>query len=419
MQVLFDMSVLGTGHHNRLAKTGVFRVVEQLADGLAASADCAVTFCASRYNRTQCGDYLSVHGNSAHLAESSISWLARVYDKIDYVDGCIGGSKISVYHSRLLGLAYSAGLRCLSPVDSRTLAEADIYHSPFDPLPGILRSSGKRPLPFLTVYDLIPLKFPQFFPEFGARMMRERIASCDDRTTFICISEATRRDLCEFFPTINPARTVVTPLAASELFTPCKDTEVILKLKVKYGVPEDAGYLLSVCTIEPRKNLKQTIKSFARLLRQEHIDDLWLVLTGADGWNESSITDEIGNSGAAERIILTGYVPDDELPALYSGAVAFVYPSLYEGFGLPPLEAMQCGTSVITSNTSSLPEVVGDAGIMVDPVDSDALCQGMLELYRSPQLCREMRLKGLQRSTGFSWERTVRETIMAYRRALK
>lgn len=415
MRVLFDISVLGSGHQNRLARTGVFRVVEQLAAGLAASADCRVTFCASRYNRTQCNDYLSIVSSSIPLAESSLPWLAKIYDRIDPVDGSIAGSSWNVYHSRLMGLAYSAGLRCLSPVDSKTLAEIDIYHSPFDPLPRILRSSGKLPLPFLTVYDLIPLKFPQFFPEFGARMMRERLASCNERTTYLCISQATQRDLCELFPMIDPARTVVTPLAASSLFRPCESDAEIGAVKVKYGVPTDAAYLLSVCTLEPRKNLQQTINSFARLVRQERIKDLWLVLTGADGWNDRDIARTIDDSGVRERIITTGFIPDEDLSALYSGAAAFVYPSLYEGFGLPPLEAMQCGTPVITSNTSSLPEVVGDAGIMVDPADTDALCQGMLDLYRSPQLRREMRRMGLQRAAGFSWEWTVSETIKTYR----
>lgn len=419
MQILFDISVLGSGYQNPLARTGVFRVVEQLAAGLVASGDCQVTFCASRYNRSQCSGYLSSVNNRTPLAQPCPPWLSGIYDRIDPVDGTIGGGSCSVYRSRLLGLAYSLGLRCLSPVDESALAAADIYHSPFDPLPRSLRRTGTRSLPFLTVYDLIPLKYPRLFPEFGARMMRERLASCNERTTYLCISEATRRDLCELFPAIDPARTVVTPLAASDLFRPCDSADEIGSVKARYGVPADAGYLLSVCTLEPRKNLQQTIASFARLVRQEHIEDLWLVLTGTEGWDDGAITRAIDASGVKERIISTGFVPDEALPALYGGAVAFVYPSLYEGFGLPPLEAMQCGTPVITSNTSSLPEVVGDAGIMVDPADGDALCQGMLELYRSPELRREMSRKGLLRAAEFSWERTVRETISAYHEAIR
>lgn len=418
MQVLFDISVLGLGYQNPLARTGVFRVVEQLAAGLVASDDCQVTFCSSRYNRSQCSGHLSTVNNRTPLAKPSPPWLSVIYDRIDPVDGTIGGSGLSVYRSRLLGLAYSVGLRCLSPVDRGTLAKADIYHSPFDPLPRSLRTAD-RPLPFLTVYDLIPLKYPHLFPEYGARMMRERLASCSERTTYLCISQATQRDLCELFPTIDSARTVVTPLAASELFRPCESYTEVNTMKARYGIPADASYLLSVCTLEPRKNLQQTITSFARLLAQEQIKDLWLVLAGADGWNDGTIVRAINDSGVKERIITTGFVPDEDLSPLYSGAAAFVYPSLYEGFGLPPLEAMQCGTPVITSNTSSLPEVVGDAGIMVDPRDGDALCQAMLDLYRSPGLRQEMSSKGLLRAAGFSWERTVRETISAYHAAMQ
>ncbi len=418
MRVLFDISVLGTGHHNRLAKTGVFRVVAQLATGLVASDDCQVTFCASRYNLSQCSGYLSSVNNRTPLAKPFPPWLSGIYDRIDPVDGTICGGSFSVYRSRLLGLAYSLGLRCLSPVDESTLAAADIFHSPYDPLPRSLQRAGTRPVPFLTVYDLIPLKYPQLFPEFGARMMRERLASCSGRTTYLCISEATRRDLCELFPAIDPARTVVTPLAASDLFRPCDSADGILAVKARYGVPADAAYLLSVCTLEPRKNLQQTIGSFARLVRQERIQDLWLVLTGAEGWDDGAVVRAIDDSGVRERIITTGFVPDEDLSALYGGAVAFVYPSLYEGFGLPPLEAMQCGTPVITSNTSSLPEVVGDAGIMVDPSDAEALCQAMLDLYHSAELRRQMSMKGIQRAASFSWERCVRETVQAYRRAL-
>jgi glycosyltransferase involved in cell wall biosynthesis len=393
--------------------------VEQLAAGLATSDDCQVTFCASRYNRSQCNDYLSSVGSIFPLTESSQPWLAGIYDRIDPVDGTIGGSRCSVYQSSLLGLAYSLWLHYLSPVDQRTLAKTEIYHSPYDPLPRAVTSSGHRLRTFLTIYDLIPIKFPHFFPDFGARMMRERIASCNERTTYLCISEATRRDLCECFPQIDPARTVVIPLAAGVQFCPSEDPAEVDRVKARYGIPADDSYLLSVCTLEPRKNLRQTIASFASLVKQEHFRDLWLVLTGAEGWHEGEIAKAIDDSGVKERIITTGFVPDEELPALYNGAVAFVYPSLYEGFGLPPLEAMQCGTPVITSNTSSLPEVVGNGGIMVDPTDTDALSQAMLQVFADAILRKDLSNRALIQAGQFSWDRCVRETIAAYRAVLE
>jgi glycosyltransferase involved in cell wall biosynthesis len=140
---------------------------------------------------------------------------------------------------------------------------------------------------------------------------------------------------------------------------------------------------------------------------------------GTKGWDFDKIFQELSNLPTLkERVIITGYVADEDLAALYSGAMAFVYPSFYEGFGLPPLEAMQCGVPVITSNTSSLPEVVGDAGIMVAPTDADALCQSMLNLYASSDLRSKMSFKSIEQAKKFSWQNCTEQTIGAYQLAL-
>ena len=143
------------------------------------------------------------------------------------------------------------------------------------------------------------------------------------------------------------------------------------------------------------------------------------MLVGTQGWDYNDIFEEIfKHEDIKKRIIITGYIPDEDLAALYSGALAFVYPSFYEGFGLPHLEAMQCGVPVITSNTCSLPEVVGDAGIMVDPTDADALCHSMLEIYNKSSLREAMSLKSIERAKQFSWEKCTQETLAAYKTAL-
>jgi glycosyltransferase involved in cell wall biosynthesis len=155
-------------------------------------------------------------------------------------------------------------------------------------------------------------------------------------------------------------------------------------------------------------------------VEQERIKDLCLVLVGAKGWDYEHIFQEIGNCGGfrKNRIIVTGFVPDGDLAPLYSGAEMFIYPSFYEGFGLPPLEAMQCGVPVITSNTSSLPEVVGDAGIMVSPMDADGLSQGMLDILSDRRLRHLLACKSRARAGLFSWDQCVRLTLDAYRTAL-
>jgi glycosyltransferase involved in cell wall biosynthesis len=145
-----------------------------------------------------------------------------------------------------------------------------------------------------------------------------------------------------------------------------------------------------------------------------------LVLVGNLGWKYESIFSELtATEGLRDRIIITGYVSNEDLAALYSDALFFVFPSLYKGFGLPPLEAMQCGVPVITSNTSSLPEVVGDAGIMVNPNDADALCQAMLNIHGNPLLRAQLSSNALERSKQFSWRKSANETIKAYKTALK
>jgi glycosyltransferase involved in cell wall biosynthesis len=154
------------------------------------------------------------------------------------------------------------------------------------------------------------------------------------------------------------------------------------------------------------------------MVQQENLPDLSLVLVGTKGWNYEKIFEEIlAKPEIRDRIIVTGYADDEDLAAIYSGASVFVYPSFYEGFGLPPLEAMQCGVPVITSNTSSLPEVVGDAGIMVTPADADALCQAMLKICSDQALHQSLSVKALQRAQQFSWNACLEKTIGAYRLA--
>jgi glycosyltransferase involved in cell wall biosynthesis len=170
--------------------------------------------------------------------------------------------------------------------------------------------------------------------------------------------------------------------------------------------------------LHPRKNVARAVLAFGRLVREERVADLSLVIAGHPASPGGPAAAVARDPTLRERIVETGYVADEELAALYRSALAFVYPSLYEGFGLPALEAMQCGTPVITSNVSSLPEVVGDAGVLVDPHDTDALSAAMRALHRDPARRDALRQHGLARAAQFSWERSAASTIAAYRAAL-
>ena len=275
----------------------------------------------------------------------------------------------------------------------------------------------------LTVYDLIPVLYPELFAHGMAltvkKIFDDILKSIGPDDFFLCISEATKRDLCTHLG-IDPSRAAVTPLAASaELFFPVGDREQVSAVASRYGLPAGARYLLSVNTLEPRKNMQHAIRCFSAMVQAERIRDLYFVLVGTKGWRYDDILATIAECNlAADRIIVTGYVPDEELAPLYSGALAFIYPSLYEGFGLPPLEAMQCGTPVITSNTSALPEVVGDAGIMVDPSDEDALSAAMLTLYRQSDAREAMAKRSVERAALFSWSRYTNAVVSGYKAAL-
>ncbi|MBM3460424.1 MAG: glycosyltransferase family 4 protein, partial [Armatimonadetes bacterium] len=171
-------------------------------------------------------------------------------------------------------------------------------------------------------------------------------------------------------------------------------------------------YVLSLCHIHPRKNLPRLVRAWNRIAgRVPH----QLVLVGKQGWGNEELNQAISGASPGHEPVFTGYVADGDLPFLYAAADLFVYPSLYEGFGLPPLEAMACGTPVLTSSVSSLPEVVGDAALLVNPYDEGALARALEELLADSARRRQLSEAGLNRAAGFSWERCARATIQVYR----
>jgi glycosyltransferase involved in cell wall biosynthesis len=421
LNVLYDISVLGLGHHG-LSRAGIFRVVEELAKGLSQSDCCQLNFCSSVSLdlNVKSRDYLDATPGFRDVPFRSRVKLAGVYRSLSRRFTAVASGSVNTFEKRarrkFLGESLRLLDRCCDGLPDTALEEIDIFHSPHHRFPKSV-SASTRVKRFLTIYDLIPILAPQFFQFKGEHMVKTIVDAIHPEDWIVAISEATKRDLCEYRKDLDPERVFVTPLAASDSFYPEKNLERIAETKKRYGIP--AGrYFLSLSTLEPRKNIAQTIRCFAKLVTQEKLDDLSLVLVGAKGWDFSEIL-ELSDSSVREkvRVILPGFVPDQDLAAVYSGATAFIYPSFYEGFGLPPLEAMKCGIPVITSNTSSLPEVVGDAGLMVAPTDSDALCQSMLSLYRSPALRAEIAAKCLERASAFSWAKTTAQTLAAYRAA--
>ena len=424
ISVLYDISFLQR-YDLPSYRTGIYRTVEQLARGLAASPDCDLTFCVCSALDNSF-NHLATDRELQHvpLAVSRSGRLQRrLRANIDETTRRLGttSSEFTRFYRRAqrkaVYRAYQTVVSYANPVDRKTLAAAEIFHSPFHALPEQMRAAHHLKK-FLTVYDLIALRWPEVFEPPVKGAIANIVASLQPADFALCISECTRNDLLEARPDLDPTRVFVTPLGASDNFYPCTDAPTITRVKEKYGIPGSCEYVLSLCTLEPRKNVDQTIRCFARMVKQEHLTHLRLVMVGPKGWDYDRIFAAVTEAGIGEQTNFTGYVADEDLAPLYSGALAFIYLSLYEGFGLPPLEAMKCGTAVITSNTSSLPEVVGDAGKMYDPKDVDGVCQGLLDLCRSSKLRNEMRERSLRRSALFSWDRCVRETVSAYRCAL-
>jgi glycosyltransferase involved in cell wall biosynthesis len=300
-------------------------------------------------------------------------------------------------------LTLSAELR-KHPVD---VLHVQFTAPPFCPCPAVV-----------SIHDLSFEHLPQTFNRRSRTQLRLTVRHSARRAAHILsLSEHTRRDIIDTYK-IDPVRVTAIPLAAPAHFCPVTDDKELQRVRHTYGIEGD--YVLSVGSIQPRKNLVRLIKAYASLRGiQAESNFPKLVLAGKCGWLYDETLRALEESGLRESIVLTGYVPESDLPALYSGAVCFVYPSYFEGFGLPPLEAMKCGTPVIVGNRTSLPEVVGDAGLQVDPFDVAAIGGAMGQLIDNPELRRQLSIKGRDRAEMFDWRETARRTLQVYERVVQ
>jgi glycosyltransferase involved in cell wall biosynthesis len=292
-----------------------------------------------------------------------------------------------------------------TPVERR-IGAFDVYHA----TNYVFTHAVKRARRVVTIHDLTVVLFPEWHPRARVNSMTHEIArSLDIADHILADSAATRDDIVKQF-SVRSERISVVPLAAAGSFRPLP-AEEIQKVLSHWGLVQD-GYLLFMGTIEPRKNLVRLLQAVE--LAGSGIGPL--VIVGADGWGSDEVARHIERLQRAGRLSYLGYVPDDARPALINGARGFVYPSLYEGFGLPVLEAMACGVPVLASNVASLPEVVGDAGVLVDPHDVDAIARGMARLWHDDALRRDLSIRGIERARAFSWERTASQTLGVYTR---
>lgn len=284
-------------------------------------------------------------------------------------------------------------------------AGVDLVHTPVNVGPMV------RLCPLVvTVHDLSFLFYPETFKpaqRLYQRVMARWTARHADRV--IAVSESTRADVVRMFG-VPEERVVVVHNGVDAAYHPLP-RDVVEAFRQQRGLPE--RFLLCVGTMEPRKNLPRLLEALARVPEAPP-----LILVGGRGWLYGAVDATIERLGLAGRVRLAGYIPQAELPLWYNAASWLVYPSLYEGFGLPALEALACGTPAIVSRASSLPEVVGDAAVLVDPRDIDALAAALARTLQEPGLAAMLHEAGPQRAAQFSWKRTAKATVAVYRTVL-
>lgn len=262
----------------------------------------------------------------------------------------------------------------------------------------------------ITIHDMAHHYYPEYAIPGNNRILPRYLRKHAHKADLIlCVSENTKKDVIDILD-IPEEKVWVTYNGVGDEFRVIDNKNLLKDLRQRYKIPE--RFILFVGTVEPRKNLSMLVEAY-HILNSRHRIKEPLVIAGGKGWKNEALRQSIKNLKLEDRIIFTGYVHDDDLPLLYNAATLFVYPSLYEGFGLPVVEAMACGTPVVTSNVSSLPEVAGEAALLVNPKDTEALASAIYRLLTDEDLRYKLRELGLQRAKRFTWESCAKKTIEA------
>lgn len=414
--IIFDATLFVNAYETKLFRTGLYRVSEQLLKQLQQLNDYDIWLYDTMGRERIMRQYVMPNYPTCQLLSSESKAYIILTDKaLQVADDCrekqiLAQNSFSKRWYQLwknLLRTYGRMLRCLCLSKKIPMVNQNAHYlATYYPIPQWVHQQGLTAT--LIVHDLIPIAHPEWFPTDANKHTLESIVySVTERDRVVCVSESTRQDLLAYRTDLRPKQVTVAHLAGAEVFKPTPLSEI---LRQRLGI--NSEYILSVCTLEPRKNLQLVVRAYEHLL-QNNVDTKLpqLVLVGAIGWKTGELIDQINmlNAPYPNQVIITGYIEDEELAQLYTGASMFVYPSLYEGFGLPPLEAMQCGSPVITSNVSSLPEVVDMAGITIDPTDVNMLISAMEQIRHDGR--DKYAQQSLYRSSGFSWRKMAQQVI--------
>jgi len=418
INIIFDASVLSFFFQKDSARSGIFFATLNILNQLLARSDVNVYLYMSPQNYAE---ELTLSRNYFHQATYLHEFssyvkaaVAKVCNALWVIHENLG--KGSLKRKSVYALIFAC--RCFfwltvkKNPQKHILKNADYFFSPIYRIPNFVKKySNIKPIVFL--HDAIPLLpvYGKSVSKSNFRSHRKLLQSFNQNYMFFCNSVQTQMDFAKLSPFVNESSSTVVPLAASKFFVPIRELDKIISVRKKYNIPENKKYVFSLCSLEPRKNLIRSIKAFQTFVKKNNVHDIVWVMGGSAWDSFSSLLKNEINDDLSSLVIETGYVDDADLPVLYSNAEWFVYTSQYEGFGLPLLEAMQCGCPVISGNASSLPEVVGDAGIMVDWTSEQQHVNAYEKYYFNEEMRELNRRKGLDRAARFSWESSVEKII--------
>ena len=426
MNILYDISALAVWHGSNLGKRGIYRVVEETLDELVKRTDLEV--CATE-DPTGGRAYLcSSQKNHCDLRFRSSFATSKFSRAIDFglnaqesiLRGLGQGRSLPQRVTRRGFIELSELIDLPAAQRNRhtfSLNEVNIFHQPGRfAIPKFVRNCHRKDFVRVsTIYDFIPLQLGlKDTNVIAARQFSKILGTISKDDAVICISDYVKDEACERLGLLEGNIFVSHLAACNKLFYPSNDAEKLKILRRRLRLDE-SPYYLALCALDERKNIRLLLQAFSVVLNQQTDFDAKLVLAGSVSESaKQHLTLMAKDLGITSHVVISGFVADDDLACLYSGAVSFLFPSLAEGFGLPPLEAMQCGLPVISSNQTSLPEVVGDSGILLDPTDTEAWAEAIYRHLKNEDERQLLRQRGLKRAKSFSWEKSADDHLKIY-----
>ncbi|MCM2302203.1 MAG: glycosyltransferase family 4 protein [Flavobacteriaceae bacterium] len=409
MKVLFDATWIGT-HFKQNVMHGGLRVIYELIKQLENCKEVDLFYSSNKYDSLIINNLIlfiaeNNHTNAQNKIANNQTEIFRILYSLN--------SKLHAILLKKLNLNYQL---TLNPFDKHKLKMLDIYHSPIEAIPNEIKKYKNIKRVF-TCHDLMPFTRPDLAPKSFANLLKPAYDSIDRETKVICVSEFTKSELLNYRKDLDENQIEVIYLGANKkIFFQNLSKANFLLISKKYNFKFEK-YLLCLNRNQKYKNTEHIIEAYIKVVNENLSNDLGLVLIGRFDSSESKIF-FINKYNKYKHIHFIEYVPDVELSVFYSNALSFVYMSLYEGFGLPIIEAMQCGTPIISSNQASLTEVVKDYGICINPFDVKLLSDQICSIMNDAKLSENLSVKSLERSTFFSWEKNLEETVQVYKKAI-